>query len=332
VGRYKRNLLRTSWIGAIMTDRESGMANDYNRVYGPDVHFQFFQRLEIDSYALRSDSPGRSGDNMARNFLAAWRDDDFTLSTEYNAVEPNFNPEVGFVRRSNMTQYSADAAWRPRLRKSATIRNLIASTSLDYFEGASSGAIETRTQEGTLGIQFENSGSINFTTSQTFDRLVRPFAIRSNMAIPIGDYEYLRHNARINSGSNRKVGVTGSASWGEFWNGHNTAVTAGLDIRPNYHLNVDLSYSRNDVTLPNGTFTTGLVGARVLYGFSPRAFFNAFLQYNADTHQVSSNLLFNFTHHPLSDLYVVYNDRRDTASGQLLERAVIIKLTNLFSF
>jgi hypothetical protein len=47
---------------------------------------------------------------------------------------------------------------------------------------------------------------------------------------------------------------------------------------------------------------------------------------------VSSNLRFNFTHHPLSDLYVVYNDRRDTASGQLLERAVIVTLTNLFNF
>ena len=332
VGRYKRNLLRTSWVGAIVTDRESSVAHDYNRVYGPDVHFQFFQRFEIDSYVLRSDTPGRSGDNMARNVLAAWRDNDFTISAEHNKVEPNFNPEVGFVRRSNVTQYSADAAWRPQLRRSSTIRNLIASTSMDYFEGGSSGAIETRTQEGTLGIQFENGGSVNVNTNQTFDRLVRPFAIRSNLAIPAGDYEYTRYTASINSGSNRKIGITGNTNWGEFWSGHNTGVTAALDIRPNYHINLDLNYSRNHVTLPNGTFTTGLIGARLLYGFSPRAFFNAFLQYNADTHQVSSNLRFNFTHHPLSDLYLVYNDRRDTRTGDVVDRAVIIKLTNLFSF
>ena len=331
VGRYKRNLLRTSWVGAIMTDRESAVANDYNRVYGLDVHFQFFQRLEIDSYVLRSDTPGRSGDNMARNFLMAWRDDELTLSTEHNAVEPNFNPEVGFVRRSNMSQYSGDVSWRPQLRRSTTIRNLIASTSVDYFEGGT-GDIETRTQEGTLGVQFENGGSVNFTTNQTFDRLVRPFAIRSDLSLPVGDYEYTRYTASINSGSNRKIGVTGNMNWGEFWSGHNTAVTTNLDIRPNYHINIDLNYSRNHVTLPNGTFTTGLVGVRFLYGFSPRTFFNAFLQYNADTHQVSSNLRFNFTHHPLSDIYVVYNDRRDTMNGLLLERAVIIKLTNLFSF
>ena len=306
-------------------------ANDYNRVYGPDVHLQFFQRLEIDSYVLRSDTDGRSGDNMARNFLMAWRDDELTLSTEHNAVEPNFNPEVGFVRRSNMSQYSGDVSWRPLVRRSATIRNLIASTSLDYFEGGT-GEIETRTQEGTLGMQFENGGSVNFTANQTFDRLVRPFAIRPDMPCPSATMSTPATPRASTAARTEKSACRGNVNWGEFWNGHNTAITAELDIRPNYHVNVDLSYSRNHVTLPNGEFTTGLLGMRFLYGFSPRMFFNAFLQYNADTHQVSSNLRFNFTHHPLSDIYVVYNDRRDTMNGQLLERALIIKVTNLFSF
>ena len=332
VGRYKRNVFRTSFVGAIVTDRESAKPGDFNRVYGPDVHFQFWQKLEIDSYALRSDTPGRSGQNMARNLVTAWRDDEVTLSGEYNAVEQNFSPDVGFVRRGNMSQYSGDLAWNPQLKKSDTIRNLKFGTSIDYFNNNGTGELETRTQEVTTGVQFENNGSINFGINQTFDRLVRPFAIRTNTAIPAGDYDYRRYTVSFNSGNNRRLGVTGNTNWGEFWNGDNTSYTAGLDYRPNYHLNIDLSYSRNEVTLPTGAFTTGLVGARILYGFSPRAFFNAFLQYNADTHQVSSNLRFNFTHHPLSDLYLVYNDRRDTVSGELLERAVIVKLTNLFNF
>jgi hypothetical protein len=332
VGRYKRNLLKTSWVGAIVTDRESAVAHDYNRVYGPDVHFQFWQKLEIDSYALVSDSPGRPGQNMARQLITAWKDDEVTVSAEYNAVEPNFNPEVGFVRRGNMSQYTGDLAWNPLLQQSEAIRNLKFGTSVDYFNNGATGALETRIQEATAGVQFENNGSVNLTVTQTFDRLTEPFAIRPNLSIPVGDYDYRRYTASVNTGINRKFGMTGNTSWGEFWSGDNTAMTVGMNVRPNYHLNVDLSYSRNQVTLPNGEFTTGLVGARLLYGFTPRAFFNAFLQYNADTHQVSSNLRFNFTHHPLSDLYLVYNDRRDTTTGDLLERAVIIKLTNLFNF
>ena len=332
VGRYKRNLFRTSFVGALLTDRESAVPNDYNRVYGPDVHFQFFQRLDIDSYVLRSDTPGRSGRNMARNFLAAWRDDEVTISAEHNAVQPNFNPEVGFVRRADMTQYSGDLSYNPQLRNSDAIRNLRFSTSVDYFNNGTTGQMETRTQEATTGIQFEKNGSINFNVNRTFDRLVRPFAILSNVTIPVGDYDYRRYTASVNSGNNRKLGVSGNTSWGEFWNGHNRSMSSSLDYSPNYRVNIDLSYSRNHVTLPAGEFTTQLVGARVLYGFSPRAFFNAFIQYNADTHQVSSNLRFNFMHHPLSDIYVVYNDRRDTSAGQLVERAFIVKVTNLFNF
>ena len=84
--------------------------------------------------------------------------------------------------------------------------------------------------------------------------------------------------------------------------------------------------------LPNGAFTTALVGAKVIYGFSPRAFLDAFLQYNADTHLVSSNIRFDLIHRPLSDVYIVYNDTRDTALGQVRERAFVVKVTNLFTF
>ena len=111
-----------------------------------------------------------------------------------------------------------------------------------------------------------------------------------------------------------------------------TSFTGALTVRPNYRLSLELNYSRNEVDLPNGSFTTDLVGTRFLYAFSPRAFLNGFIQYNADTHQVSSNIRFNIMHRPLSDLYVVYNDRRDTSAGELMERALIIKLTNLFNF
>ena len=96
--------------------------------------------------------------------------------------------------------------------------------------------------------------------------------------------------------------------------------------------NLDLSYNQHRITLPNGRFTTDLMGARFIYGFNPNAFFNAFIQYNADTNQVSSNIRFNWTHSPLSDLYIVYNDTRDTDRGQLVDRALIIKFTNLFNF
>ena len=331
VGRLKRNFSTSSWIGAIVTNRDSTLLGDYNRVYGPDAHFQFYNRLEFDSYLLKSDTPGKSGKDQARRFATAWRDDELVISGEYNAVQTNFNPEMGFIRRKDNTNYSGDFSWLPRLRKSKTIRNLIFTTNLDYFNGGN-GKVETRTQGITLGTQFQNSGNITFTVNEDFDRLVKPFFIRSNLAIAPGDYTYREYLTKFTSSQREKITGTGTISVGEFWNGHRKSFTGSMGWRPNYHVNTDLDYTYNRVNLPNGSFSSSLVGARLLYGFSPRFFFNAFVQYNADTHQVSSNIRFDFIHHAMSDLYLVYNDRRDTITGQLVERAFIIKLTNLFNF
>jgi hypothetical protein len=331
VGRLRRTLLRNSWVGGLGTHRDSSVSGDFNRVYGADAHFQFWDRLEFDSYVLRSDTPGKSDQNLARRFQTAWRDDELNASVEYNTVQANFNPEVGFVRRGDMSQYNGEFSWAPLVRHE-TIQNLNFGTTVDYYRSASTGDIETRVQEATAGLRYRNNGSTSFTATRTLDRLVEPFAIRNNISIPPGDYDYLNYTASFNAGTSRRTTGSGSFTWGEFWSGDSTSFTGTLGLRPNYHWSLDLNYTRNDVTLANGSFTTNLFGSRFLYAFTPRAIFNAFLQYNADTRQVSSNIRFNLTHRPLSDLYLVYNHTHDTGRGQMVGRAFMIKLTNLFNF
>src|SRR5206468_2547850 len=125
VGRVKRNVLSNSWIGALATSRASTTAGDTNRVVGTDAHLQFYSKLEFDSYLLKSDTPGRSGKNQARRFQTGWIDDELSITAQYNEVQANFNPEVGFIRRANNTQYAGDFFWRPLLQESTLIRNLV---------------------------------------------------------------------------------------------------------------------------------------------------------------------------------------------------------------
>jgi hypothetical protein len=335
VGRVKRNLLTNSWVGTLVTSRDSSSAGDYNRVYGTDAHFQFFNRLEFDSYLLRSDTPGRAGRNYAKRLQAGWFDDEVNISGEYNSVEPNFNPEAGFVRRSDMEHYAGDVSWNPIIERSALIRNLRFGTAYDYYEGSASGDVETQTSETTVGILFENNGSINFIVNDTSDRL--PSALRipagtPRVIVPAGEYDFLSYTTNFSTNQRRMFSGSGAFNWGEFYSGDLKRVTGSFNLKPNYHLTVNFTYDRNHVALAEGAFTTQLIGAKVLYGFTPRAFFNAYIQYNTDTHLVSSNLRFNWTHHPLSDIYLVYNDTRDTALGQIRERAFIVKVTNLFNF
>ena len=344
VGRVKRNLLTNSWIGALVTNRDSAIAGDYNRVYGPDAHFQFFERLEFDSFLLISDTPGREGRNQARQFQTAWRDDELTIVAAYNAIETNFNPEMGFVRRDDNTHYNGEFAWHPILENNQTIQNLNFRTSLDYYQNGTTGEIETRAENLTIGIVFQNTSAMDFTVTNTFDRLLEPFDIRRQrvapdgsiereaVTVPSGDYSYLDYAVGFSMDPSRKLSGGGGIGWGEFWNGRRTTLVGSAVWKPNFHLSVDLSYEHNRIELPQEHFTTDLLATRFTYAFTSRAFLNAFVQYNADTHQVSSNVRFHLIHRPLSDLYIVYNDLRDARGTGLVERALIVKFTNLFDF
>ncbi len=166
-----------------MTSRDSTKPDDYNRVFGTDAFFVFFNKLEIDSYILKSDTPGKSGRDLSGKFSTAWRDDEWSVAGEYNTVQDNFDPQVGFVRRKDATQLSGDLNWQPRFRRSRTVRNLIFQTSADHITD-SDGNLETRTQGFNSGIAFVNGASVNFRIDRTFERLTEVFRIRPTVPIP----------------------------------------------------------------------------------------------------------------------------------------------------
>ena len=332
VGRFPRNFQGSSSVGVIATSRDSTRSGDHNELYGVDTLLRFFQRkLDVSAYLLSTNTPGREGRNQARLLDAAWRDDAFSVGARYDTVQPNFNPELGFVRRRDTTHYAGDASWQPRPGNNTVIRNYDVTLGADLYENGA-GRVETREQTVSTGIAFQNSSTLTFNVTNTFDRLLTPFAIQPAVIIPVGEYTYRR--ASLDYGSNRGRALSGNVkvSSGEFWDGRSWAAEGGFELRPNYHMDVNLMFSRNQVDLPAGEFATTLVGLRFLYAFTSNAFFNSFLQYNRTTNEFSANTRFNIIHRPLSDLYVVYNEQRGTISGLVLARGLTVKFTNLFDF
>ena len=124
---------------------------------------------------------------------------------------------------------------------------------------------------------------------------------------------------------------------GEFFGGNITAVRYSrgrLEITPQFSF--EPSVSINNITLPQGDFTTKLASTRLTYTFTPRMFVGGLLQYNSTRNVLSTNVRLRWEYQPGSELFVVYNDQRDTELGRnypLLEnRAFIIKFTRFLRF
>ena len=117
--------------------------------------------------------------------------------------------------------------------------------------------------------------------------------------------------------------------------GTRTSYAADVTFRPNAHVSVELGGQRNDLSLGGADFTADIYSARVRYALNTRAFFLAFVQYNEATEELISNARINLIHAPLSDVFLVYTERRSLASGiaePLLERGLTLKVTKLFAF
>ncbi len=93
--------------------------------------------------------------------------------------------------------------------------------------------------------------------------------------------------------------------------------------------------SVNWIDLAEGSFTTELLRARVSYALSPRMFASALAQYNSDSSSLGTNVRFRREFEPGSDIFVVYNDGRDTRFGgypRLENRGLVVKVTKLVRF
>jgi hypothetical protein len=100
-------------------------------------------------------------------------------------------------------------------------------------------------------------------------------------------------------------------------------------------LSIEPTYSFNHVNLVEGTFSTHVGGSRVTYTMTPLMFVSALLQYNSGTNAVSTNARLRWEYQPGSELFVVYNEERNTLSHRfpaLNNRAFIVKINRLFRF
>jgi hypothetical protein len=106
-----------------------------------------------------------------------------------------------------------------------------------------------------------------------------------------------------------------------------------LGVTP--QISIEPSYSIDRVDLVQGRFTNHLAGARFTYTPTPLMFASAFVQYNSSNRSMSSNIRLRWEYRPGSELFVVYNEERDTLARRfpdLANRAFIVKVNRLLRF
>ena len=335
--RIKRDILRRSRVGGIFTGRSVSLSGDgSNQAFGLDGAFSFYDNVNVFGYYARTQTPGLQGDDKSYQAAFSYDGDLYGLRVDHLLVGDNFNPEVGFLRRDDFRRTFVQAQFSPRPRNIAAVRQFSLNTSLDYIQNGA-GQLETRIAQASFRTTLENSDSFSADIQQNYELLSQPFEITPEVTIPVGGYQFQDYRASYGMGSQRRLSGNFSIQRGEFFGGEITVVgysRGRIEITPQFSFEPGVSLNR--IELPQGRFTAKLATTRLTYTFSPRMFVGGFLQYNSTRDVLSTNVRLRWEYQPGSELFVVYNDQRDTELGRsfpLLEnRAFIVKLTRLFRF
>ena len=334
--RLKRDILRRSRIGGIYTRRSVSLeGSGANSAYGVDGAFSFYDNVNFNGYYARTRTPGREGEDTSYQAAFTYDGDLYGVQVDHLMVGNQFNPEIGFLRRNDFRRTFAEAQYSPRPRALEAVRQFTWGGSLDYIENGA-GHVETRLARLRFSTEFENSDRVGVDVQQSYELLTEPFEITSAVTIPVGGYNFQDLFFSYSMGGQRRVSGTAFVQLGQFFTGDITAFgyrRGQIEVTPK--LSVEPTVAINKIDLPEGRFTVALATTRVTYSFTPRMFFSGLVQYTSTAEQLGTNLRFRWEYQPGSELFVVYNDQRDTAlrgAPMLENRAFVVKLTRLLRF
>ncbi len=341
VVRVKRDVLRRSSIGGIFTRRTvTRDGGPWNETYGLDGTFSFFDDLTINTYWAQTRAPEQREDDVSYRTQLDYNGDRYGVQLERLAVGDGFNPEVGFLQREDFNRSFGLFRFSPRPHAIAAIRKLLWEGSFDYFTDRS-GVLETRIAQGRFGILFENGDQFDAAYTRSYEFLERPFEIASGIAIPVGGHPFQDVEVSYSLAQQRALGGTVGVQHGSFYNGRKTSLRFGSRgfgvgrFELSQQFSVEPGFEVNRISLPQAQFTTQLVTTRTTYTVTPLMFVSALLQYNSTNNSVGANVRLRWEYQPGSELFIVYNEQRNTLSPRfpLLEnRAFIVKLNRLFRF
>ena len=336
VVRVKRDLFARSSVGAIFTNRsrsEDGPGS--SQAMGADAAFTFFRDLTVDAYYARTRANGVSRDAASYRAAVRYGGDRYGLEVEHLTVEKDFNPEAGFLRREDFRRNYVQARFSPRPSGSTLVRKADFEASYDRFAN-SSGHLESQQAQVQAGADLHNGDMFRVELTNSYEFLDEPFEIHDGVSVPVGSYRFSEMQSRYQFGPQRKINGTLTGGAGRFYDGNRRQIGYRGRIEISPRLGLEPGISVNWIHLAATSYTARLATARLTYARSPRTAFSALLQYNSSSDVIGVNLRFRREFRPGSDLFVVYNEGRDTVLGidraAIRQRTFAIKITRLFRF
>lgn len=335
--RARRGLRPGSDIGGIFMSRQAtDRAGDYNRVYGADANLRF-GTTDWNSYLVRTDTPGKTRGQYAVRTSLNHDGNFFHGKVGYLAVGEGFQDDLGFYRRTGAQKWLTDIGIRPRPAslQQRGLRELHPHIVWNYYTDMSGRMIGKRLHSG-FTFSMNDGSFFEPSVNPVSDVLTQPLRVSPD-APPVmpGSYSWTEYVLFYNGDASKPFSVTARATLGGLWGGTQQTLNVTAVIRPSHMFSVSLGGTRTAANLgmPDSEFVSAVWTMRVNYSFTTNMFLDSLVQYDRDRDRINTNVRFNLVHHPLSDLFIVFNDQQVPNSPDVNPgRSLIVKVTRMIAF
>ena len=336
VVRLKRSLPGGSYLGAMGIDKRSGSVTDsFNQAGGLDGRFVLVRNLVLNGFAAETRTSNFSGAQTDLGAGLSYQSNWLELVAGHRKIGANFNPEVGFLERTDCICDFLDLNFkaRPKIRG---VREL-------NFEGFifhapdTHGVLQTQEWQSTFRANFHNGSYSDDDIVDVFtQRIIEPFNIYKQVVIPVGLYHWTRHQVTYGSPQDRRLTWSLYERFGSYYSGRLNEARIRGTYRANERLSFSLSEQWNRFRLPfsGGNFSVLFGSLQTNYSFSRFLTLSTILQMDtANTQGASANIRLRWNYRPDSDLYVIYTAGQRFASlaaanpMQLMEHRFAVKFT-----
>jgi len=270
--------------------------------------------VESEVWYQQSDSnTALPGDDGAYGFgLSAPNTNGWRGGYSYKRIQDNFNPALGFVNQRGIEDHALDFGFRRFLTPGGYLRSWYGG--FDSYRNTSTvtGDLVSQIMDVRMNVNNNTNDVVSAALVEQREVLNRNFTIyrapdgSRSVVLPPGDYSFTSASASLSTGGQREWAARLSVSAGDYYEGENFQRSAGITWqRPGY--NLQLSYSENEIQLPQGDFTVRQITFNTLVNFTPFLTWTNRIQYDNVSEGLGLNSRLSWLPEAGREAYIVMN-------------------------
>lgn len=335
----QRKVFERSNIGLIYVNKESLALDEYQQLFDPTA----YNRLLGVDYNLNSANGKWTGKVFYhRTFESVKVDKPYSFNAYllYNDLHWNwtfsiqdvgksYNPEVGFVPRSDFKRINPDLTYLFYPKSKFINRH---GPKIE-FEGLWNETLGTTDRDINLGyiVRFNSLAELEVTQRNRYVYLFSNFDPTRSGGAPLAagtDYSYQNVLVEFRSNPRKKLNVGVVGEFGEYFTGSIQRITSQTGLRLGYLANISMNFNYARIRLPQPQRDADLilVGPRIDLTLTKDLFWTTFVQYNSQIDNMNINTRIQWRYAPVSDFFLVYTDNYFPGDFLPKQRSLVFKL------